>query len=234
MRSASSFAGLLPQAEVVQFSAIRPLPVLDGVNSTAEVKGRLEIQAQMRRTEDRISIPENRVPRTETRSPTFVPHSRGMALQPGTAAPEFKIRSKDASGLTDVSLADYAGKPLLILFFPAAFTGVCTQEFCDVSGGIQGYKDLGIDVLGISCDTAFCQEAWAKSNNISVKLGSDYKHEVCAAYDVVLPDLAGHGPASKRAAFVINSDGVIAYSEETPTPGDLPDFNAIQNAIKAL
>lgn len=156
-----------------------------------------------------------------------------MALPIGTSAPDFTLKSKTAEGLTDVTLSSHKGKDaVVLLWFPAAFTGVCTKEFCDLSGGIHDLP--GAVVYGISCDTAFAQEAWAKSSGITVTLVSDYGHKVTEAYDVVLPDLAGLGPASKRAAFVIDKAGVIRYSEETPTPGDLPDFAAIAQVLKSL
>lgn len=156
-----------------------------------------------------------------------------MALPVGTSAPDFTLKSKTAEGLIDVTLSSHIGKDaVVLLWFPAAFTGVCTKEFCDLSGGIHHLP--GAVVYGISCDTAFAQEAWAKSSGITVTLLSDYAHKVTEAYDVVLPDLAGLGPASKRAAFVIDQAGVIRYSEETPTPGDLPDFTAIAQVLKSL
>ncbi len=158
-----------------------------------------------------------------------------MAIAIGTQAPNFTLRSKTAEGLVDVTLADHLGRDnVVLLFFPAAFTGVCTDEFCTMSGGLEDYKGLGAVVYGISCDTSFAQEAWANANNISVQLLSDYAHKATADYDVVLPDLAGHGPACKRAAFVIDKEGIVRYSEETATPGDLPNLEAVMAAVKKL
>jgi peroxiredoxin len=153
-----------------------------------------------------------------------------MALPVGVSAPDFTLITKTESGLEPVTLSSFRGKePVVLLFFPAAFTGVCTQEMCDVSNGVHSIP--GAKVFGISCDSAFAQEAWAKQSGISVTLLSDYSKTVCEAYDVVLPDLVGMGKASKRAAFVIGTDGTILYSEETPTPLDLPDFAAIHAAL---
>jgi peroxiredoxin len=140
---------------------------------------------------------------------------------------------KNDSVLHDVTLSAHKGKGnVVLLWFPAAFTGVCTQEFCDLSGGVHNLP--GAQVYGISCDTAFAQEGWAKSAGISVTLQSDFAHSVTDAYDVVLPDLAGLGPVSKRAAFVIDKEGIIRISEETPTPGDLPNFAAIVEVLQSL
>jgi peroxiredoxin len=156
-----------------------------------------------------------------------------MALAVGTAAPDFTLRTKNAEGLHDVTLSSHQGSDnVVLLWFPAAFTGVCTKEFCDLSGGVHNLP--GAKVYGISCDSAFAQEGWAKAENLSVTLLSDYQHKTTEDYDVVLPDLAGLGPASKRAAFVIDKAGIIRYSEVTPTPGDLPNFPAIIEVLQTL
>lgn len=138
-----------------------------------------------------------------------------------------------SEGLADVTLSSFRGQTVVLLFFPAAFTGVCTTEFCDLSAGIGRYQSLNAVVLGISCDTPFAQAAWAKQNNITIPLLSDYDHSVTEAFDVVLPDLAGLGPACKRAAFVIDRDGVVLYGEETENPGVLPNFEAVLAAVES-
>ena len=159
--------------------------------------------------------------------------SKGMALAVGTAAPDFTLKTKNAEGLHDITLSSHKGNDnVVLLWFPAAFTGVCTKEFCDLSGGIHNLP--GATVYGVSCDSAFAQEGWAKAEGITVTLLSDYEHKTTEAYDVVLPDLAGLGPASKRAAFVIDKAGIIRYSEETATPGDLPNFAAILEVLQTL
>ncbi len=158
-----------------------------------------------------------------------------MALQTNTAAPDFTLKTKDADGLRDITLSSFKGSNnVVLLFFPAAFTGVCTDEMCDVSGGLGAYTALNAEVIGISCDSPFAQEAWAKQNNIGITLLSDYGHKICELYGVVLPDLAGLGPACKRAAFVIDKSGIIKYSEETPTPLELPSFDQITATLESL
>jgi len=155
-----------------------------------------------------------------------------MALAVGTNAPDFTLKTKTADGLKDIKLSDHFGKgPVVLLFFPLAFTGVCTQEMCDVSGGLSAYADLGATVYAISVDSPFAQEAWAKANNITVTLLSDLNKTVIKAYDVVFPNLVGVGDTAARAAFVIGKDGVIKYSEQTPTPKDLPSFEKIKAAL---
>lgn len=156
-----------------------------------------------------------------------------MALTVGSKAPLFTLKSKTADGLKDVSLSDNLGKKsTVILFFPLAFTGVCTQEMCDVSNGLNAYKDLNAEVYGISVDSPFSLEVWAQKEKISIPLLSDLNKKTAEAYGVLLPDLIGLGSVSARAAFVVDKDGLIAYSEQTPTPKDLPDFNKIKAALK--
>jgi peroxiredoxin len=158
-----------------------------------------------------------------------------MALPVGSKAPDFSLKSKQGDGIADIKLADYAGKSnVVILFFPLAFTGVCTAEMCEVSAGLGGYEALNAKVIGISVDSPFAQAAWAAKENIGIPLASDLNKTVAAAYGTLLPDLAGFGSASARAAFVIDKDGVIQYAEQTPTPKDLPNFEAVKSKLAEL
>jgi peroxiredoxin len=158
-----------------------------------------------------------------------------MAIPVGAKAPEFTLKSKQPSGLVDVKLANSLGKKnVVLLFFPAAFTSVCTQELCDVSNGLKAYAGLDADVVGISVDTPFAQEAWAKQEKISITLASDLNKETIRKYDVVFPMLAGVGDTAARAAFVIDKKGVVQYSERTPTPKDLPNFAKIKETLQKL
>jgi peroxiredoxin len=158
-----------------------------------------------------------------------------MALAIGTKAPDFTLKSKQASGLVDVKLSNNFGKKnTVLLFFPAAFTSVCTSEMCDITSGISQYSGLGADVIGISVDTPFAQEAWAQKEKIGVTLASDLNKEVIKNYDVVFQMLAGVGDTAARAAFVIDKNGVIQYSERTQTPKDLPNFNAVRDTLAKL
>ncbi|MBA4148628.1 MAG: redoxin domain-containing protein [Verrucomicrobia bacterium] len=158
-----------------------------------------------------------------------------MALKIGDKAPDFSLKSKQASGLVDVKLSDNFGKKnTVLLFFPAAFTGVCTQEMCDITAGLSSYSDVNADVVAISIDTPFAQEAWAQKEKISITLASDLNKEVTKAYDVLFPMLAGVGDTAARAAFVIDKEGVIQYAEQTPTPKDLPNFTAVKETLAKL
>ncbi|MBL9182172.1 MAG: redoxin domain-containing protein [Verrucomicrobiaceae bacterium] len=156
-----------------------------------------------------------------------------MALAVGSKAPVFTLKSKSAAGLADVTLP-VAGKNTVILFFPLAFTGVCTQELCDITAGLSAYSDLNADVIGISVDSPFAQEAWAQTEKIGITLVSDLNKEATKAFDVLFPGLAGIGDTSARAAFVVDKAGVVQYAEQTATPKDLPNFDAVKAALAKL
>ena len=156
-----------------------------------------------------------------------------MAISVGSKAPDFTLKSKQASGLVDVTLSNNFGKKnTVLLFFPLAYTSVCTAELCDVSNGLSSFA--GADVIAISVDSPFSQEAWAKTNNIQATLVSDLNKQVIKAYDVVFPMLAGVGDTAARAAIVIDKNGVVQYSEQTPTPKDLPNFDAVKATLAKL
>jgi peroxiredoxin len=158
-----------------------------------------------------------------------------MALSVGTKAPDFTLKSKQASGLVDVKLSNNFGKKnTVILFFPLAFTSVCSQEMCDVTAGVSAYTALNADVIGISVDSPFTQEAWAQKEKIAITLVSDLNKTTTKAYDVVFPMLAGVGDTAARAAFVVDKGGVIQYSEQTPTPKDLPNLEAVKATLAKL
>ena len=158
-----------------------------------------------------------------------------MAIPVGSKAPDFTLKSKQASGLVDVKLSNNFGKKnTVLLFFPAAFTGVCTKEMCDISGGLSAYGGLNAEVIAVSVDTPFAQEAWAQKEKITLTLASDLNKQVIKDYDVVFPMLAGVGDTAARAAFVIDKQGVVQYSEQTPTPKDLPNFDKVKAALAKL
>jgi len=158
-----------------------------------------------------------------------------MAISVGSKAPDFNLKSKQASGLVDVKLSNNFGKKnTVLLFFPAAFTGVCTQEMCDISAGLNSYANLNADVIAISIDTPFAQEAWAQKEKISLTLASDLNKQVIKQYDVVFPMLAGVGDTAARAAFVIDKQGIVQYSEQTPSPKELPNFNKVKETLGKL
>ena len=158
-----------------------------------------------------------------------------MPIAVGTKAPDFTLKSKSAAGLADVKLsANFGSKNTVLLFFPLAFTGVCTQEMCDITSGLGAYGALNADVIAVSVDSPFAQEAWATQNKITIKIASDLNKTVTDAYAVRFPMLAGVGDTAARAAFVIDKAGVVQYAEQTPTPKDLPNFEAIKAVLAKL
>ncbi len=158
-----------------------------------------------------------------------------MPISVGSKAPDFTLKSRQGGALVDVKLADTLGKKnTVVLFFPLAFTGVCTTEMCELTAGLSAYAQLNAEVIGISVDSPFAQEAWAAKEKIGITLASDLNKEITKKYDVVFPMLAGVGDTSARAAFVIDKAGVVQYAEQTPTPKDLPNFNAIKEVLAKL
>jgi len=157
-----------------------------------------------------------------------------MAIPVGSKAPDFTLKSKSPVD-ADVKLSNNFGKKnTVLLFFPAAFTGVCTQEMCDITGGLSAYAGLNAEVIAISVDTPFAQEAWAQKEKIGITLASDLNKKVIKKYGVVFPMLAGIGDTAARAAFVIDKQGVVQYSEQTPTPKDLPNFAKVKETLAKL
>ncbi len=158
-----------------------------------------------------------------------------MSIPIGSKAPDFTLKSMSNGELGDVQLsANYGEKNTLLLFVPLAFTGVCTQELCDVSGGLDAYSDLNANVIAISVDSPFAQAQWAEKENISITLASDLNKKTAADYGVLLDDLLGLGSVSARAAFVVDKEGTVQYAEQTETPKDLPNFDAIKEALSKL
>jgi peroxiredoxin len=157
-----------------------------------------------------------------------------MAIPVGSKAPDFTLKSKTPADV-EVKLSNNFGKKnTVLLFFPLAFTGVCTQEMCDVTAGLGSYSGLNAEVIGISVDSPFAQAAWAQKEKIGITLASDLNKETTKAYDVVFPMLAGVGDTSARAAFVIDKNGIVQYSERTETPKHLPNFEAVKATLAKL
>ena len=158
-----------------------------------------------------------------------------MAISVGSKAPDFSLKSKQASGIVDVKLSNNFGKKnTVVLFFPLAFTSVCTKEMCDITAGLGQYSGLNAEVVAVSVDSPFAQEAWAQKEKITLTIASDLNKTTAKAYGVLLDDLLGLGSVSARAAFVVDKSGTVQYSEQTPTPKDLPNLNAIKEALAKL
>lgn len=163
-----------------------------------------------------------------------------MSIKVGDQAPDFTLVTKTAEGPQLFKLGEHIGKSnIVLLFVPMAFTGVCTTEFCDISAGIKDYEALDAKVIGISGDNPFAQAAWADKEGITIPLLSDYEHTVAKAYGVAYDQFLPEanlimGGVAKRSAFVIDKNGVVQYAEVKEHPKDLPDFDAVKAALKAL
>jgi peroxiredoxin len=152
-----------------------------------------------------------------------------MVLTKGQQAPDFTLYSSE---LKEISLADYAGKKVVIHFFPMAFTGVCTTQLCTMRDTFGYYDELGAEILAISVDSPFALAKFKEDNNFQFQLLSDFNKEASQAYgafyDEFVFNLKG---VSKRAAFVLDENHEIVYAEVLESAGDLPDFNAIRSAL---
>ena len=156
-----------------------------------------------------------------------------MPIQIGQQAPDFTLFDTDKN---KTSLADQKGNNVVVLFFPLAFTGVCTAELCNVRDNISSYNSTNAKVFGISVDSIFTLGKFKAEQNLNFPLLSDFNKEAAKAFDVLyqtFPAFEMQG-VSKRAAFVIDAEGIVRYAEICPTPGDLPDFAAIQQTLAGL
>ncbi|MGF1533368.1 MAG: redoxin domain-containing protein [Bernardetiaceae bacterium] len=150
----------------------------------------------------------------------------------GTPAPDFTLFDTDKK---EVSLKDYQGKNLLLLFFPLAFTSVCTTELCTVRDTLTDYNDAQTDVVGVSVDSLFTLEKFKAEQGLNFPLLSDFNAEVSKAYGACYDDFVfGMKNVSKRAAFLIDKEGVVRYAEVLESAGDLPNFTDIQKAMSDL
>jgi len=153
-----------------------------------------------------------------------------MAIQSGQQAPQFTLVSSDKK---EVSLADFKGKKVVLHFFPMAFTGVCTTQLCTMRDSFGYYDGLNAQILGISVDSPFTLAKFKEENNYQFPLLSDFNKEASVAYDAIYQEFAlGLKGVSKRAAFVIDEEQKVIYAEVLEVATDLPDFNAIAEAVK--
>ncbi len=157
-----------------------------------------------------------------------------MSLQIGQKAPEFTLYS---SAKEKISLNDYAGKQnVLLLFFPQAFTGVCTKELCGVRDDISKYSNANAQVLAISVDSIFTLAKFKEDQGFNFLLLSDFNKDVSKTYEAIydsFTDMDMKG-VSKRSAFVIDKEGVIQYAEVLESAGDVPNFEAINDTLTRL
>lgn len=156
-----------------------------------------------------------------------------MAISVGQNAPDFTLFDTEKQ---KVSLHDFKGKNVVLLFYPFAFSGVCDKEVCEMHENLAAYDKLNAKVIGISVDSLFTQKQFKKHYNLGFTLLSDFNKEVCPLYDSLEAKWGGveYKGVAKRASFVIDKNGVIRYAEILPSPGDYPNMQAIKSAVESL
>ena len=155
-----------------------------------------------------------------------------MSISVGQKAPDFSLFNSEKH---KVSLSDFRGRNVLLLFFPQAFTGVCTQELCSIRDNMNKYTSLNAEVLGISVDSVFTLAKYKEEQQYNFTLLSDFNKEVSHTYGSLYHDwILDMKGVSKRSAFLVDKDGVIQYAEVLENPGEQPDFKAIDSTLSSL
>ncbi|MCB0621028.1 MAG: peroxiredoxin [Saprospiraceae bacterium] len=155
-----------------------------------------------------------------------------MPIKVGDKAPQFTLVSSDKE---KVSLGDYQGKNVVLLFFPMAFTGVCTTELCAMRDDIAQYERLNAEVLAVSVDSPFTLNKFKEDQQLNFPLLSDFNKEVARAYDSLYEEFVlGLKGVARRSAFVIDGHGVVRYAEVLESAGDLPNFSAVKETLNSL
>jgi len=155
-----------------------------------------------------------------------------MALKPGDKAPDFTLYSSDKK---QVSLSDYRGKNVVILFFPLAFTATCTKELCGIRDRVYNFDGLNAEVIAISVDSPQTLAKWKELEHYDFTMLSDFNKAVSRAYDSIyeLFSLDMHG-VSKRSAFLVDGDGIIQYAEVLENATEIPNMDAIKEKLQSL
>lgn len=155
-----------------------------------------------------------------------------MNITTGQKAPGFTLFNTEKK---EISLESLQGKNVLIHFFPLAFTSVCTEQLCNARDNMEAYTRLNCTVLGISIDSLFSLGEFKKQQNLSFDLLSDFNKEVIRLFGIEIEEFAfGMKGVSKRAAFVIDKDGIVQYAEVCPSPSDQPNYSAIKSTLEKL
>lgn len=150
----------------------------------------------------------------------------------GSRAPDFSL--PPAPGPERVSLSQYRGEPVVVLFFPLAFSGVCTEELCRLAEDWSRWEALDARVLGISVDSPFVSRKFAEETGVPFPVLSDFNKEAASAYGVLYPDFFGLKGVAKRSAFVVDEDGAVVYAWVTEDADVLPPFDEIREALSRL
>jgi peroxiredoxin len=153
-------------------------------------------------------------------------------LQAGDKAPDFALRASDKSL---VKLSEQRGKKVLLLFFPFAFTGVCTKELCMMRDNLAEYEGLDTQILAISVDSPYALAKWKAEQGFNFPMLSDFNKVASKKYDSLYKAFGlGLKGVSKRSAFVIDVNGMIQYAEVLENAGELPNFEAIKETLKVI
>ena len=153
-----------------------------------------------------------------------------MSLDVGSKAPDFTLMNQERQPVT---LSGLKGQPVVLAFFPAAFSGTCQQEMCTLRDSMGQLSKANAQVLGISTDTFFALKAWADHEKYDFPLLSDYNKEVIRQYGVVNPDMIGLKDIAKRAVFVIDRSGAVKYREVIEDARNEPDYDKLRQAVAA-
>ncbi len=155
-----------------------------------------------------------------------------MSVEVGAKAPDFTLPNQDRESIT---LTDQLKSgPVVLAFFPAAFSGVCTNEMCTFRDSIAELNKSSAKVLGISVDTFFALKAWADAQKLNFPLLSDFNKDVIRKYGVVNPDMIGLKDIAKRAVFVIDKSGVVRYREVLDDARNEPNYEKVKQAVASL
>lgn len=157
-----------------------------------------------------------------------------MALSTGQKAPAFTLYNSEKK---KISLVDYLGKKnVLMMFFPQAFTGVCTKQLCSVRDGINRYQNEHTEVIGLSVDSVFTLAKYKEEQQYNFPMVSDFNREVSNQYEAIHESFTDMGMkgVSKRSAFIIDKEGVLQYVEVLDNPTEMPDFDSIDKKLSEL
>ena len=154
-----------------------------------------------------------------------------MSIDVGAQAPDFTLPNEENQ---QVTLSSLRGAPVVLAFFPAAFSSVCTTELCTFRDRMAVLNEAQAKVFGISVDTFFTLKAFQKDQGLNFSLLSDFNKEVIKAYDVVIPDLIGMKELAKRAVFVIDKNGTVKHAEVLADARNEPNYEAVFSTLKAL
>ena len=154
-----------------------------------------------------------------------------MAATVGSKAPDFTLMNDKRE---EVTLSSQKGHPVVLAFFPAAFTGVCTKELCTFRDSMAKLNAANATVYGISVDTSFSLAEFKKQQNLNFPLLSDFNKEVIQAYGVFNPDMIGLKGIAKRSTFVIDKDGVVRHAEVLEDARNEPNYDKVFATLAAL